>query len=243
VTGGSRGIGRAVVLALAAAGAEVAINYLRNETAARETAAQVTRLGSRVSLVPGDVGDEKDLEAVFQQTSDQLGQLDIFVACAVAPVARSVLEMTAEDWDLSMRVNARAFLLGSRIAGGLMRNGTGRIIAISSTGTHMIRNPLYAPLAVAKGAVEAAVRFLAVALAPRGITVNIVAPGPTATEAFDTMAGADPARLRAELAARTPMGRLGEPQDAANLIAFLCSEEAKWITGQLIFSDGGYSLR
>ena len=117
----------------------------------------------------------------------------------------------------------------------------GRIIALSSTGTHRIRNRRYAPLALAKGAVEAAVRFLAVELAERSITVNAVAPGPTGTDAFDAMAE-DAAALRARLAAVTPMGRLGEPRDAARLVAFLCSPEAGWVTGQLIFSDGGYSL-
>jgi NAD(P)-dependent dehydrogenase (short-subunit alcohol dehydrogenase family) len=123
-----------------------------------------------------------------------------------------------------------------------MADGAGRIVALSSTGTHVVRNRRYAPLALAKGAVEAAVRFLAVDLAARGITVNAVAPGPTATEAFDAMAQGDAAALRARLGAVTPMGRLGEPADAARLVAFLCSPDAGWITGQLVFSDGGYSL-
>jgi len=243
ITGGSRGIGRAAVLALAATGAKVAINYAHKEADARQTAEAVAQLGGDAWLVRGDVGEEATVEAIFQGTRDHFGRLDIFVSCAVLPVARTVLEMTSDDWERTMRVNARAFLLGSRLAAAGMREGFGRIIALSSTGTHFVRNLRYAPLAMAKGAVEAAVRFLAVELAPRGITVNVVAPGPTNTEAFDAMAGGDPAQLRAGLAARTPMGRLGEPQDSARLIAFLCSEEAQWITGQLIFSDGGYSLR
>jgi 3-oxoacyl-[acyl-carrier protein] reductase len=106
----------------------------------------------------------------------------------------------------------------------------------------VIRNPRYAPLALAKGAVEAAVRFLAVELAERGITVNAVAPGPTATEAFDAMAPGEATALRERLSRLTPMGRLGAPSDAAALVAFLCSPAAGWVTGQLIFSDGGYAL-
>jgi NAD(P)-dependent dehydrogenase (short-subunit alcohol dehydrogenase family) len=106
----------------------------------------------------------------------------------------------------------------------------------------VIRNRRYAPLALAKGAVEAGVRFLAVELAERGITVNAVAAGRTATEAFDAMAPGEATALREQLSQLTPMGRLGAPSDAAALVAFLCSPAAGWVTGQLIFSDGGYAL-
>jgi NAD(P)-dependent dehydrogenase (short-subunit alcohol dehydrogenase family) len=140
-----------------------------------------------------------------------------------------------------MRANARPVVLGAVEAARHMQDGRGRIVAVSSTGTHIPRNPLYGPLALAKGAVEAGVRFLAVALAERGITVNVVVPGPTATEAFDEMADDAPA-LRERLAGLTPMGRLGEPADAGRAIAFLCSANAGWVTGQLLYSDGGYSL-
>jgi NAD(P)-dependent dehydrogenase (short-subunit alcohol dehydrogenase family) len=238
VTGGSRGIGRGVALALAGAGADVAVGYARDEAAARETAAAIEGLGRRALLVRGDVGE--DPGALVDEAAAGLGGLSAFVACAVEPVQRAILELTAEDWDRTMRVNARPFVLGSVAAARHMEAG-GRIVAVSSTGTHRIRNRRYAPLALAKGAVEAAVRFLAVELAERSITVNAVAPGPTGTDAFDAMAE-DPGALRARLAAVTPMGRLGEPRDAARLVAFLCSPEAGWVTGQLIFSDGGYSL-
>ncbi|HXF56359.1 MAG TPA: SDR family oxidoreductase [Actinomycetota bacterium] len=241
VTGGSRGIGAATARALAADGVRVAINYLRREDEAARVAGEVERLGSQAVLVPGDVGDPDALEAVVAEAAERLGRLDIFVHCAVTPVARPVLELTPEDWERSMAVNARAFLLGAQLAAARMQ-GWGRIVGLSATGAHLPRNPRYAALAAAKGAVEALGRYLAVALAPRGITVNCVAPGPTATEAFDAMAGPDPQRLREALAARTPMGRLGRPDDAARLIRFLCSEDAGWVTGQLLVADGGYSL-
>jgi 3-oxoacyl-[acyl-carrier protein] reductase len=179
---------------------------------------------------------------LIDEAADALGGLDVFVGCAVEAVQRPVLELTAEDWERTMRVNARPFVLGAIAAARHMPDGAGRIVAVSSTGTHVVRNPRYAPLALAKGAVEAAVRFLAVDLAERGITVNAVAPGPTATEAFDAMAGGETGALRERFAALTPMGRMGAPADAARLVAFLCSPEAGWVTGQLIFSDGGYSL-
>jgi NAD(P)-dependent dehydrogenase (short-subunit alcohol dehydrogenase family) len=214
VTGGSRSIGRAVADALIARGDEVVV-------------------GSRQD---GDVGD--DPAGLVDRAADALGGLDAFIACAVEPIRKPILELTDEDWERTMRINARPFVLGAIAAARHMGPG-GRIVAVSSTGTHRVRNRAYAPLALAKGAIEASVRFLAVELAEREITVNAVAPGPTATEAFETMG--EPG-LRERLVAATPMGRMGEPADAARLIAWLCSPEAGWVTGQLIFSDGGYSL-
>jgi 3-oxoacyl-[acyl-carrier protein] reductase len=220
VTGGSRGIGRAVAEALTASGWDVAIG-------SRHPGAGVIR---------GDVGE--DPAALVDEAAAALGGLDAFVACAVEPIRKPILELDAADFDRTMRVNARPFVLGAIAAARHMSEG-GRIVAVSSTGTHRVRNRAYAPLALAKGAVEAAVRFLAVDLAERGITVNAVAPGPTDTEAFEAMGDES---LRERLVAATPMGRMGEPADAARLIAWLCSQEAGWVTGQLIFSDGGYSL-
>jgi 3-oxoacyl-[acyl-carrier protein] reductase len=239
VTGAGRGIGRAVALALAADGADVAIGYRSRDDAAEQTAAEVAALGRRTVLVRGDVAD--DPAGLVDEAADALGGLDVFVGCAVEAIQRPVLELTAEDWERTMRVNARPFVLGAIAAAPHMPDGAGRIVAVSSTGTHVVRNRRYAPLALAKGAVEAAVRFLAVDLAERGITVNAVAPGPTATEAFDAMAD-DARALRARFASITPMGRMGEPADAARLVAFLCSPASGWVTGQLIFSDGGYAL-
>jgi NAD(P)-dependent dehydrogenase (short-subunit alcohol dehydrogenase family) len=233
VTGGSRGIGRAAALALAEAGADVAVGYVSRDDDARATAEACGGIALR-----GDLAD--DPAAVVDAAAERLGGLDAFVHCAVEPIRRPILELTADDFDRTMRLNARPFVLGAAAAARLMTGG-GRIVALSATGGHRIRNPAYAPLGIAKGAVEAAVRFLAVDLAPRGITVNAIAPGPTRTEAFDAMATDAPA-LRDRFASLTPMGRMGEPADAARLIAFLCSPEAGWVTGQLIFSDGGYSL-
>jgi NAD(P)-dependent dehydrogenase (short-subunit alcohol dehydrogenase family) len=237
VTGGSRGIGRAAAVALARAGHRVAINYRARHEDAREAAAEA----GGAALLPGDVGEPGVVEGLVHGVVERFGRLDVFVSCAVAPVARGVLELTPEDWETSLRVNARAFVFGAQAAAEAMP-GTGRIVAVSATGGHRIRNPLYAPLGIAKGAVEAAVRFLAVALAPRGITVNAVAPGPTPTEAFGRMAAGEAEALSERLLARTPLGRRGEPADAARLVAFLCSDEAGWITGRCIVSDGGYSL-
>jgi NAD(P)-dependent dehydrogenase (short-subunit alcohol dehydrogenase family) len=189
-------------------------------------------------LVQGDVA--AGVEGLVDEAVAALGGLEAFVMCAVLPLPVPIEELTAGDLDRTMRANAAPFVLGGLAAARHMEGG-GRIVGVSATGAHRIRNPRYAPLGLAKGAVEAAVRFMAVSLAERGITVNAVVPGPTDTEAFDAMA-ADPAALREQLARATPMGRIGTPEDAARLIAFLSSGEAGWITGQLIVSDGGYSL-
>jgi 3-oxoacyl-[acyl-carrier protein] reductase len=216
----------------------VAIGYLSREAEARSTAEAVAARGGRAVLVRGDVAD--DVEALVDEAAAALGGLDALVVCAVLPRPGRIEELTAEELRLTMRVNFEPFVRGG-IAAARHMDGGGRIVGLSATGAHTIRNPRYAPLGIAKGAIEAATRFLAVSLAERRITVNAVAPGPTETEAFDAMAD-DSDELKAELARRTPMGRLGTPDDAARLIAFLCSDDAGWITGQLIFSDGGYSL-
>ena len=238
VAGGSRGIGGAVSRALAERGSDVAIGYLGREAEARATAEAVEAHGRRAVLVRGDVAE--DVESLVEAAASGLGGLDAFVMCAVEPLARPITELGRDDLGRALRANAAPFVLGSLAAARRM-DGGGRIVALSSTATHHIRNPRYAPLGIAKGAIEAAVRFLAVSLAERGTTVNAVAPGPTDTEAFDAMAS-DPGALRERLARITPMGRMGTPEDAARLIAFLCSDDAGWVTGQLIFSDGGYSL-
>jgi NAD(P)-dependent dehydrogenase (short-subunit alcohol dehydrogenase family) len=238
VTGGSRGIGGAVSRALAAQGADVAIGYRERRAEAESTAEVVRAHGRRAVLVPGDVSGS--IEELVDRAAGELEGLDGFVSCAVLPLPLPITELGRENLERTLRANADPFVLGAVAAARHMEDG-GRIVALSATGAHRIRNPRYAPLGLAKGTIEAATRFLAVSLAPRGITVNAVAPGPTDTEAFDTMAE-DPAALRERLASVTPMGRMGTPDDAARLIAFLCSDDAGWVTGQLIFSDGGYSL-
>ena len=220
VTGGSRGIGGAVSRALAARGADVAIGYRERRAEAESTAEAVRAHGRRAVLVPGDVSGS--IEELVDRAAGELEGLDGFVSCAVLPLPLPITELGREDLERTLRTNADPFVLGAVAAARHMEHG-GRIVALSATGAHRIRNPRYAPLGLAKG------------------TVNAVAPGPTDTEAFDTMAE-DPGPLRERLAGVTPMGRMGTPEDAARLIAFLCSEDAGWVTGQLIFSDGGYSL-
>lgn len=237
MAGGSRGIGRAVALALAQDGFDVAVGYRTDATAAEEAAAAVRAAGRRAVAVAGDAAAEP--EAIVDTAAGALGGLDALVWCAVEPVRASVLDVERAQLERALAVVATGFVLAARRAAAQMPPG-GRVVGFSATGGHRIRNEQYAPLGIAKGALEAAVRFLAVALAPHGVTVNAVAPGPTRTDAFDAMASHP--ELAGELAARTPLGRLGEPADAAALVAWLCSPAAGWVTGQTLVADGGYSL-
>jgi 3-oxoacyl-[acyl-carrier protein] reductase len=214
------------------------VGFLSREEDARSVASEVESVGRRAVLVRGDVS--AGVEALVEEAADALGGLDAFVMCAVSPMPVAIEDVDADVFGATMRMNAQPFVLGALAAARRMADG-GRIVALSATGAHRVRNPRYAPLGLAKGVVEAAVRFLAASLAPRGVTVNAVAPGPTDTEAFDTMA-ADPEALKRRLGELTPMGRMGRPEDSAALIAWLCSAPAGWVTGQLIFCDGGYSL-
>jgi NAD(P)-dependent dehydrogenase (short-subunit alcohol dehydrogenase family) len=159
-------------------------------------------------LVRGDVAD--GIEALADEAATGLGGLDALVVCAVLPLPRPVDELTPDDLERAMRTNFEPFARG-RIGAARHIDAGGRIVGVSATGAHIVRNPRYAPLAVAKGAVETATRFLAVSLAPRGITVNSVAPGPNETEAFEAMAE-DPAALKAKLGEATPMGRMERPR-------------------------------
>ena len=236
VAGGSGAIGRSVVVRLAGAGTEVAIGYLSRREVAEEVAASVRAAGGRAELVQGDLVATPG--ALVEESVRRLGGLDAFVNCAGLANRGDILTATADDLRQSVDAHAVSFVLAAQVAANAMPDRRGRIVAVSATGGHRIRNPRYARIAIGKAALETAVRFLAVALAQRGITVNAVAPGPLETRDLP----AEEARLRTRLAEVTPMGRLGRPEDVAPLIAFLCSGDAAWLTGQVIFADGGYSL-
>jgi NAD(P)-dependent dehydrogenase (short-subunit alcohol dehydrogenase family) len=169
VTGGSRGIGRAAALRLARDGFDVAVGY-RSRTADAE--AVVRACGGNAVAIGGDVRD--DAVGIVQRAAAELGGLDALVHCAVEPVRARVLELDADEWTRALETNARSFLLAAQAA---VVAGATRVVALSATGGHRIRNPEYAPMGIAKAAVETTVRFLAVELMPRGVTVNAVSPG------------------------------------------------------------------
>jgi enoyl-[acyl-carrier protein] reductase III len=246
VTGGSRGIGRGIVLKLAEQGARVAVGYVRNEAAARETLERVRKHGADGVLVRADVSRPDEVRRMFAEVKGHFGTLDLFVANArpeLADFYAKPLEITLEQWDRALDSQAKAFLVGAREAAGLMGTG-GRIVAITyapggQTGTWQ---PWIA-MGAAKAAMEAAVRYFAVTLAPRGITVNAVSPGLTDDSVLNGLPDPVVQTARAWHASGwTPMGRMGTPADIGNVVALLAAPEAGWITGQVLHADGGASL-
>jgi enoyl-[acyl-carrier protein] reductase III len=246
VTGSSRGIGRGIALKLAEKGARVAVHYYRNLVAAQTTLDKIRELGSDGFIVQADVCKPEEVRRIFQQVRIEFGSLDIFVSNArpEAPAFyEAPMEITLDKWDTAVDSQAKAFLVAARDAAPLMSNG-GRIIAITfAPGGRFGSWQPWVAMGAAKAAMEVLVRYFAVALAGRGITVNTISPGWVEDSVLNSLPEAFQTGLR-EWQERgwTPMGRLGRPSDIGNAVALLCSEEANWISGQLIDVDGGASL-
>ena len=253
ITGSSRGIGRGIALMLADKGVKVAINYYQNETAANDTLAKVKERGSDGFLIQADVSRPDDISRMFEKVRDEFGGLDIFVSNARTDLPtfyQKPLEITPEQWDMAMDSQAKAFLLGAREAARLMSD-EGRVIAITySPGGRTGSWQPWVAMGSAKAALDSLVRYFAVALAPRRITVNGISPGgvfgpPNVVEGG--VLRALPQDIQEATRAWheggwTPMRRLGTPEDIGNAVALLCMEEAGFITGQIIHVDGGASI-
>jgi enoyl-[acyl-carrier protein] reductase III len=240
VTGGSRGIGRAVALRLATARPDhIILGYCVDHDAARDAVAALAREGVDASAIAADVGRIELIEEMFATISARFGRLDVFVSNAARGAFADADTLTTRSWQRTMDLNARAFLAGAQLAAGLMGDGGGHIIGVSSLGASRVV-PGYAALGTAKATLESLARYLAVALAPRNINVNVVSGG--LVDTASSRAHPEHARLFREVASRTPGGRLGQPDDLAGVVAFLCSPAAAWIRGQTIVVDGGYSL-
>jgi len=232
VTGGSRGIGRAIALRFAREGAErIAIGYLRNDSAAEETAEELRVLGAEVTLVRGNVTSQRVLDQVAA-----LGALDVLVHNAATGVIRPALETEDKHWDWTMNANARALLQLARVAAPSMPDGSS-IVALSSLGAQRVLDN-YVLVGTSKAALESLVRYLGVELAPR-IRVNAVSGGVVETGALEHFPNREE-MLRS--GAANPVGRLVTPDDIAGAVAFLCSKDADMIRGHTIIVDGGFSL-
>jgi len=246
ITGGSRGIGRGIALKLAQGGARIAINYVANKTAAQDTLAQVRAAGADGFLIQADVSQPDDIRHLFTTVQAEFGTLDIFVSNARPEVASFFyppLEITLEQWDTAIDSQAKAFLVAAREAARLMPDG-GRILALTyATGSRTGSLQPWVGMGAAKAALESLVRYYAVALAKRGITVNAISPGWTEDSVLNSLPEQAQDLIRTwHERGWTPLRRLGTPADIGKVVALLCAEEAGWITGQVICADGGASL-
>jgi enoyl-[acyl-carrier protein] reductase III len=234
VTGGSRGIGKAIALRFAELGAKrVAIGYLRNDKAADETAEELRGAGAEPVLVRGNVASER-----VAQEAAELGPFDVLVHNAATGVIKPALETEDKHWDWTLNANARALLTLTRACAPQMPEGSS-VIGVSSLGsTRVLEN--YVLVGVSKAALEAVVRYLAVELAPQGIRANAVSAGVVETSALDHFPNRE--QMISSGLKRTPAGRLVEPRDVADAVCFLCSPEAEMVRGQTLVVDGGFSL-
>jgi 3-oxoacyl-[acyl-carrier protein] reductase len=235
VTGGSRGIGRAIVERLARDGADVVFTYARNADAAADVRRTVEEAGGSARAVQIDLAEHGAAERLMDEAAGLLGGLDILVNNAAASFAPAPLAETDEElFDRVMAVNAKSTFLTMRYAARHMRDG-GRVVNISTLNTRRPA-PGSTPYAASKGAVEQLTAVAARELGPRGITVNTVSPGPTDT---DLLREANPGADFTPVIGLTPLGRLGEPADIADVVAFLTGPDARWLTGQNLRATGG----
>ncbi len=240
VTGAGRGIGEGIAVALAEAGCDVVLTA-RREHEINAVAERVRGLGRRALALAGDITDGSFVDELAERSKAEMGRVTLWVSNAGGAddrTPRHLADMPDRQWDYQLDLNLRAVFTGARAATRILDDG-GSIINISS-GAALKGSPNNGPYAVAKAGVDSLTRTLSIELAPRGIRVNGVAPGPVPTEVFMEFFGATEDDLP-KLAKRlgVPLGRLGTPQDVANAVVFLASPAASWITGQTLLVNGG----
>lgn len=234
VTGASRGIGRAIAERLGARGASVVVNYAGSRDKAEEVVRTVEQTGGQAIAVQADMSRLDDIHRLFDETLARWGRLDILVNNAGLSIMKPLVEVTEEDFDRLFAVNAKGvFFCLQEAAKRIADNG--RIVSVT-TGGVATGAPGATAYAGSKAAIEGFSMSLAKELGGRGVTVNTVMPGATDTEMF---AQAAPPEMKAMAAKMSPLNRMGQPGDVADIVVFLCSEEARWLTGQRLSASGG----
>ncbi|HZK34926.1 MAG TPA: 3-oxoacyl-[acyl-carrier-protein] reductase [Bacillota bacterium] len=235
ITGASRGIGKACAIHLAKQGTHIAINYTRNADLAEKTANELRDLGVQAIAVKADVSKSEDVDNMFKTILDKLGGIDILVNNAGITKDNLLIRMKEEDWDRVLDINLKgAYLTSKAAAKYMMKKRHGRIINISSV-IGMVGNAGQANYAASKAGIIGFSKSIAKELAPRGILVNIIAPGFIDTDMTSQLNE----KIREGILSQIPLGRYGKPGDVARLVAFLASDENQYITGQVINIDGG----
>lgn len=236
ITGASRGIGASIAKALAAAGASVVVNYAQNQIAAHQVISAIQAEDGEAIAFQADVSRALEVKALFDAAIQRFGEIHILVNNAAIMTNHALADTTDVDFDQIFAVNVRGVFNTLRESAHRLVNN-GRIINLSTTVTRLLL-PHYGAYAASKGAVEQLTRVFAKEIGSRGITVNVVSPGPTHTELFTR--GKSQETIQ-RLAAMSALGRIAEPEDIARVVVFLASDEAAWITGQNIGANGGFA--
>lgn len=240
ITGSSRGIGKATALRLGREGCSIVVNYLKNNIEAEKTVSELRAMNVEAFAVQADMSKPDDIKRLFAEARARFNRLDIFVSNAAKGVFGPIMRIGSNGFDLTMATGPRALLLGAQEAARLFGDKGGTIVAVSSIGNLRCLDG-YAAMGAAKAALETMVRYLAAELGAKKIRVNAVSGGAIDTEALNDFKNQD--EMKAEWAKRSPFGRLGTAEDIADVIAFLCSDQSRWIHGQTIVADGGGTLR
>ena len=238
VTGGSRGIGRTICLELAERGANICFNYLRNHAAARSVRDELTKHEVEVMHHRANLADEAAIQGFIDAAIQRFGRIDILVNNAASGVMRPSTKLSEKHWDWTHGINAKAPWTLTARAAEFMPHGA-RVVNISSPGSVRVL-PSYFAVGVSKAALEAITRYMAIDLAPKGISVNAVSAGFVETDALEAFP--DELGIKEVAARNTPAGRTVTPEDVAKVVAMLCSPDAEMIRGQVIVVDGGEML-
>jgi 3-oxoacyl-[acyl-carrier protein] reductase len=237
VTGASKGIGAGIAKELAAQGASVVVNYASSKEGAEKVVADITKAGGKAIAVGGSVAKAAEIDQLFAETKKAYGKVDILVNNAGVYAFKPLEEITEEEIDRIYDTNVRGLLLATKAGVALFPPEGGSVINIGSVASEQTP-PTSAVYSGSKGAVDAITRVFAKELGPKKIRVNSVNPGPVMTEGFKA-GGIEGSDFEKSMIQGTPLGRLGQPDDVATVVAFLASDDARWITGSLLQVAGG----